>query len=223
MLEFPCNRYKEVIPVSSQVYDLLHLRAPPAHNGLGLFTSDYLNSALRDTDHLPTYLSTGASNSIAANRISYFFDLHGPSLAIDTACSSTLVAFHQAVQCLKSGESAMAVVCGANLILNPDMFLHMSDLGFLSPDGMCHSFDASANGYARGEGVISILLKPLDAAMRDGDPVRAVVRGSRVNQDGRTNGLTYPSSQAQAQNIKSLYSDITLNPDDVQYFEAHVS
>ena len=188
-----------------------------------MFTNDYNTTILRDIDTTPTYLSTGASNSIAANRISYVFDLHGPSMVIDTACSSTIVALHQAILSLKNGESSMSLVCGANLIINPDMFVHMSELGFLSPTGRCRSFDASADGYARGEGVLAILLKPVTQALADGDQVRAVIKGSLINQDGKTNGLTMPSSEAQQKNMQELYSKINIDPQHIQYFEAHVS
>lgn len=188
----------------------------------GMFTNDYGSSLLRDVDSTPKYQSTGTSNSIAANRLSYFFDLHGPSMVIDTACSSTMVALHQAVLSLKAGEAGMALVCGANLIINPDMFIHMSELGFLSPKGRCQSFDASGDGYARGEGVLALLLKPLDQAIRDGDPIRSVIRGTHINQDGRTNGITMPSSEAQQKNMDALYHKYDILPRDVQYFEAHV-
>ena len=98
----------------------------------------------------------------------------------------------------------------------------MSELGFLSPDGRCKSFDASGNGYARGEGVLALLLKPLNQAIEDGDPIRSVIRGTRINQDGRTNGITLPSSEAQTRNLRALYNDHGLLPGDVQYLEAHV-
>lgn len=98
----------------------------------------------------------------------------------------------------------------------------MSELGFLSPDGRCKSFDASADGYARGEGVLALLLKPLNKAVEEGDPIRSVVRGTRINQDGRTNGITLPSSEAQTRNLRALYRDHGLLPGDVQYLEAHV-
>lgn len=100
--------------------------------------------------------------------------------------------------------------------------MHMSELGFLSPDGRCKSFDASGDGYARGEGVLALLLKPLNQAIRDQDPIRSVIRGTRINQDGRTNGITLPSSEAQASNLRALYKDDSLRPGDVQYLEAHV-
>ena len=115
---------------------------------------------------------------MAANRLSYFFDLSGPSMSIDTACSSAMAALHQAVQALQHGDSKMALVCGAKLILDPDMFMPSSELGFLSPSGKCQSFDAAGDGYGYGEGVLAILLKPLREAITDGDPVRSVIKGS---------------------------------------------
>ena len=133
-----------------------------------------------------------------------------------------MVALHQAVAGLQTREAGMAIVCGANLILNPDMFVHMSELGFLSPSGKCQSFDAAGDGYARGEGALALLLKPLGAALRDNDPIRSVIRGARINQDGRTNGITMPSSLAQKRNMQVLYESYGLRPADVQYVEAHV-
>lgn len=143
-------------------------------------------------------------------------------MVIDTACSSTMVALHQAMLSLKNKEAGMALVCGANLIINPDMFVHMSELGFLSMSGKCQSFDAKGDGYARGEGIIALLVKPLGKALESGDPIQSIIRGSRINQDGRTNGITLPSSEAQMQNMEALYSDHNLSPGDVQYVEAHV-
>lgn len=151
------------------------------------------------------------------------FDLHGASISIDTACSGTIVGLHQAIMALNAGESRMALVCGANLIISPDMFVHMSELGFLSPSGRCRSFDASGDGYARGEGVAGILLKRLADAQRDGDPIRAVIKATRLNQDGRTQGMTMPSGDAQRRNLDALYSRANLDPGSIQYVEAHVS
>ncbi|EWC44095.1 hypothetical protein DRE_07230 [Drechslerella stenobrocha 248] len=187
----------------------------------GIFTTDYHTSLLRDVDATPKYQATGTANSIAANRISYTFNLTGHSVSLDTACSSTIVALHMAVKTIQNGEAPMAIVCGANLILNPDMFVHMSELGFLSPRGRCHSFDASGDGYVRGEGCLALLLKPLKQAIKDNDPIRAVIKGTRLNQDGRTQGITLPSSAAQRANMLALYGDHGINPADVQYVEAH--
>ena len=116
----------------------------------------------------------------------------------------------------------MALVCGAKLIVNPDMFIPSTEMGFLSPDGRCKSFDASGDGYGRGEGVLAILLKPLKDAIRDMDSIRAVVRGTRLNQDGRTQGITLPSAEAQKSNMQSLYKELEIPPDSIQYVEAHV-
>ncbi|KAI0837758.1 hypothetical protein F5Y06DRAFT_297186 [Hypoxylon sp. FL0890] len=187
----------------------------------GMTWSDYSISLSRDLDMTPKYMSTGGCNAIAANRVSYFFDLRGPSMVLDTACSSTMVGLHQAVQALQSGEAEMAVVNGSNLLLNPDVFVHMSELGFLSPTGRCRSFDAGGDGYVRAEGVIAILLKPLDKALADGDPVRAVIRGTQLNQDGRTQGITLPNSDAQRENMRRLYERVGVDPATIQYFEAH--
>ena len=159
---------------------------------------------------------------MGANRISYFYNLSGPSLTVDTACSSTMAALHQAVRSLEGKEAGMAMVCGAKLIINPDMFMPSSELGFLSPSGRCRSFDAEGDGYGRGEGVLAILLKPLKNALTDNDPIRAVIRGTRLNQDGRTQGITLPSANAQKQNMECLYRRIGLSPSDIQYVEAHV-
>ena len=184
---------------------------------------DYHTILARDLNATPRYLATGTATCMAANRLSYFFDLSGPSMSVDTACSSTMAALHQAVRILQHGDSKMAIVCGAKLILNPDMFMPSSELGFLSPSGKCQSFDAAGDGYGRGEGVLAILLKPLKAAIADGDAVRSVIKGTRLNQDGRTQGITLPSAKAQQSNMEALYRELGIVPDDIQYVEAHVS
>ena len=169
------------------------------------------------------YLATGTPSCMAANRISYFFNLSDPSMSIDTACSSAMVALHQAVRALQYGDSEMAIVCGAKLILTPDMFMPSSELGFLSPTGRCHSFDASVDGYARGEGVLAFLLKPLTEVIGGRDPIRAVIKGTRLNQDGKTQGITLPSADAQKCNMWALYEGLGILPSKIQYLEAHVS
>ena len=182
---------------------------------------DYHTVLARDIDDTPTYLATGTAGCMAANRLSYFFNLSGPSLACDTACSSTMAALHQATRTLQNGDAGMAVVCGAKLILSPDMFMPSSELGFLSPSGRCRSFDAAGDGYGRGEGSLALLLKPLKQAVLDNDPIRAVIRGTRLNQDGRTQGITLPSSTAQRDNMNMLYAQLNLSPSEIQYVEAH--
>lgn len=170
------------------------------------------------------YQATGTAASMAANRISYFFDLHGPSLTLDTACSSTMVALDLAVRRLQqqgSGGGGLAIVCGANLVLAGETTAALARLGFLAADGRCKSFDAAADGYARGEGVLALVLKPLVAALRDGDPVRAVVKGTRVNQDGRTAGITAPSEAAQLANLRGVLAESGVDARSVGYLEAH--
>ena len=144
-------------------------------------------------------------------------------MAVDTACSSSMAALHQAVRTLQHGDSKMALVSGANLFFSAESFVAMSQLGFLSPSGRCRSFDATGDGYGRGEGILGLLLKPLNQAIEDGDPIRAIVKGTRLNQDGRTQGITLPSTKAQQQNMEELYKGIGISPNDVQYLEAHVS
>ncbi|KAK1977246.1 PKS-NRPS hybrid [Colletotrichum cereale] len=192
---------------------------------VGVMTGDYDAIQYRDTEDLSQYTASGTSRAILANRISYFFDLSGSSICLDTACSSSLVAMHLAVQDLRSGTAETAIVAGANLIFGPDMYISESKLRMLSPTGKCQMWDAMADGYARGEGVAALLLKPLSKALRDNDPIQAVIRNSGVNSDGRTPGITMPSAMAQARLTTETYRAAGLDPSKVedrcQYFEAH--
>ncbi|RYP74561.1 hypothetical protein DL769_003988 [Monosporascus sp. CRB-8-3] len=188
---------------------------------VGVFGKDYAEMLSRDPENAPVYTATGNGFAILSNRISYFFDLKGPSVTLDTACSASLTALHLACQSLRTGESKMAIVGGTNIIHSPDMMVCMSLLRFFSQEGRCYSFDHRACGYSRGEGVATVILKPLDAALRDGDPVRAIIRNSVVNQDGRTQGITLPSRQAQEALIRSAYDSAGIDPATTGYFEAH--
>jgi acyl transferase domain-containing protein/NADPH:quinone reductase-like Zn-dependent oxidoreductase/ubiquinone/menaquinone biosynthesis C-methylase UbiE len=188
---------------------------------VGCFTKDYEEMQRRDMELAPKYQSTGASQTMLSNRLSYFFNLKGPSVSVDTACSSGLVAVHLACQSLRMGESSMAIAGGSNLILSPDIQIEMSDMHFLSPDSISHAFDDRANGYARGEGVGAIILKPLDLALRDNDPVRAIIRGTAASSDGRTPGITMPSKDAQVDLIRSAYRAAGIDVSETGYFEAH--
>ncbi|KAH6673321.1 polyketide synthase [Halenospora varia] len=192
---------------------------------VGLMCEDYSIHLRRDPDITPIYTATGIARSIISNRISYFFDWHGPSVTIDTACSSSLVAVHQAVQSLRTGECGVAVAAGANLILAPELYIAESKLKMLSPESRSRMWDADANGYARGEGIASIILKRLSDAIRDGDHIECVIRETGVNQDGRTKGITMPSASAQTSLISDTYTKSGLdlnNPlNKCQYFEAH--
>ncbi|KAH7265653.1 uncharacterized protein BKA55DRAFT_590873 [Fusarium redolens] len=188
---------------------------------IGVFNKDYADIMCRDPETGPLYQATGNGQSILSNRISYFFNLKGPSVTVDTACSSSLVGLHLAVQGLRMGEAEQAIVGGTNLIFSPDIMVAMSLLGFLSPDGRSYAFDHRAKGYARGEGIATLVLKPLDKAIRDGDPIRAVIRGTGVNSDGRTAGITLPNGDAQAELIREVYANAGLDPAETGYFEAH--
>ncbi|KAL9639611.1 MAG: hypothetical protein Q9204_001021 [Flavoplaca sp. TL-2023a] len=187
----------------------------------GLWKQDYKDNLMRDEDNLPRYCATGTGSSFAANRISHFFDLRGASMTIDTACSTSLVALHQAVQSLRNRESDMAIVGGSNLMLNPDTFKTVASAGFLSADGKSYAFDSRANGYGRGEGAATIIVKRLVDALAAGDPVRAVVRETAVNQDGKTESITTPSQAAQVELMRECYQRAEIDPRDTQYFEAH--
>ncbi|KOX18427.1 polyketide synthase [Saccharothrix sp. NRRL B-16348] len=190
---------------------------------MGGFTFDAATHQLSDANrHLVgTATPTGVSMTMLAARLSYTFDWHGPSLTLDTACSSSLVAFHHACAALSRGECEVAVAGGVNVMVNPVTTILMSKGQFLSPDGRSKSFDHRANGYARGEGAGVVVLKPLAAAERDGDRVYAVVRGTAVNQDGRTPGITVPSARAQRAVIRQACRSGGVDPASVGYYEAH--
>ncbi|KAI3300122.1 hypothetical protein DTO002I6_845 [Penicillium roqueforti] len=184
--------------------------------------ADYELNNDRDTETIPMHQATGCAASLQSNRISYFFDLRGPSVTVDTACSSSLVALHYAVQSLRSGESKEALVAGCHLNIVPDIWVSMSMSQLFNDEGKTFSFDERAtSGFARGEGSGVVILKPLDAALRDKDPVRAVVVHSGVNQDGRTQGITLPNGQAQEELIRQVYKEANINPDECGFVEMH--
>ena len=147
--------------------------------------------------------------------------MHGPAVVIDTACSSSLVAIHLACQSLRRRESDQALAAGTNLILSPENSIACSRWGMLSPDGQCKTFDAGADGYVRSEGCGVVVLKRLSDALRDGDPVLAVVRGSAVNQDGPSSGLTVPNGPAQQAVLRAALASARLQPAEIDYVEAH--
>ncbi|KAE8353277.1 hypothetical protein BDV28DRAFT_110952 [Aspergillus coremiiformis] len=187
----------------------------------GSFGDDYKAFLTKDPQFGGQYSASSVSPNMIANRISWFFNLRGESLNIDTACSSTLVAFHTACQGLRDGDADVAIVAGANLFLGPDMAMSLNNQGFLSPDGRCWSFDQKANGYGRGEGIGALVLKRLDEALEDNDAVRAVVRATGTNQDGRTPGIVQPSRKAQAELITETYRRAGLDMNLTRYVEAH--
>jgi acyl transferase domain-containing protein/acyl-CoA synthetase (AMP-forming)/AMP-acid ligase II/acyl carrier protein len=188
---------------------------------VGLSNVDYARFQLGVPEALDAYAGTGNAASIAANRLSFFFDFHGPSLTVDTACSSALVAVHLACQSLRTGECSLALAGGVNVIVDPGPTVVFSKAGLMAPDGRCKVFDARADGYVRSEGCGVVVLKPLSRAEADGDPVYAVILGSAVNQDGRSNGLTAPSRQAQEAVLRAACRQAGVAPGEVQYVELH--
>ncbi len=188
---------------------------------VGIAGSDCLMLFARNRDAIDAYFGTGTTHSTAAGRLSYTFGFQGPAISVDTACSSGLVAIHLACQSLKSGECDMAVAAGVNLVIAPEVCINFSKAKMLSPDGHCKSFDASANGYVRGEGIGALLLKPLSKAQADGNRILAVIRGSAINQDGRSGGLTVPSGPAQEAVLRQAMHAAGVTADDVDYLEAH--
>ena len=164
---------------------------------------------------------TGNTASIASNRISYIYNLHGPSVSVDTACSSSLVAVHHACQAIRSGEASMAIAGGVNMLLHPFAFVGFSQASMLSENGRCRTFDADGDGYVRAEGAAVLFLKPLAQAEADGDPIHGVIVGSGVNSDGRTNGLTVPSANQQGSLLRRVYAQAGVDDDDLVYLEAH--
>ncbi len=189
---------------------------------IGSSLNDYSFLAMSDPSVAHPYAITGTASSIIANRVSYFFDFRGPSVAIDTACSSSLVAAHHGVQALRNGEADVAIVGGVNALITPLVTVGFDEVGgVLAPDGRIKSFSADADGYARSEGGGILVLKRLSDARRDGDQIYAIIAGSAVNHDGRSNGLLAPNPDAQADVLRKAYKDAGINPRLVDYIEAH--
>ncbi|KAL2839654.1 hypothetical protein BJY01DRAFT_250383 [Aspergillus pseudoustus] len=186
----------------------------------GSFSSDYRSLATDVLDY-PQYTAIGTGGSILANRISYFYNLSGPSVTIDTACSSSLVCFHLGTQSIQRGESDMSIIAGTALHFDPSLFVTMTELGVLSSDGRCRTYDAAGSGYARGEGVCAVILKRRSQAELCNDPIRAVIRATGSNHDGFKDGLTVPNGEAQERLMRETYKGAGISPLDTHYFEAH--
>lgn len=205
--------------------DAGYLPASLAGSDTGVFVGvaglDYRELLEARLPSVEAHRSTGNYLSLVANRVSYFLDLRGPSVPYDTACSSALFALHYAAQSINSGESGMALVAGINIILTPTTFISFSKTGMLSPTGQCRTFDASADGYVRGEGGGVILIKSLKKAIDDGDHIYGVIKGSAINHGGRSQTLTSPNAFAQSQVIQDAYKRAGISPDKVSYIEAH--
>lgn len=188
---------------------------------VGAMTHDYEALELAQGCGPDAHFGTGVQASILANRISYWLDLHGPSWTVQTACSSGLVALHNARASLQRGECGLAIVGGANALLSPELFVALAQARMLSPDGRCMSFDERANGYVRSEGCAVLVLKRLADARRDNDRIHGIVGACAVNQDGRGNGLTAPNAQAQQQVMRRALAEAGWPPGSVGYVEAH--
>lgn len=200
---------------------LPEIRGSLASVFVGSFTNDYNAMLTKDLEYYPKYTVTGTGDAILSNRISYFYDLHGTSVTIDTACSSSLVCFHLGSQTLQNGEADISIIAGSSLHFDSNIYITMTDLGMLSTNGRCAAFDATGSGYVRGEGIACAILKRKSDALSHGDNIRAVVRATGSNHDGKKNGITLPNSVAQEQLIRTTYERAGLNPADTQYFEAH--
>lgn len=188
---------------------------------VGMGNSDYGRRAFGNPSQVDMYAATGNCFSVASGRLSYLLGLQGPSMVVDTACSSSLVALHLAVQSLRREESDLALAGGVNLILSPEININFCQANMLASDGRCKTFDAAADGYVRSEGCGVLVLKRLSSAIEDGDPILAVVRGTAVNQDGRSGGLTAPSGPAQEAVIRAALADAGVAPHEITYVEAH--
>ncbi|OZG72744.1 hypothetical protein BTA51_14570 [Hahella sp. CCB-MM4] len=191
---------------------------------IGISTNDYLYMKIKlspGMNSFNAYSGLGNANSVAANRLSFFYDLKGPSMAVDTACSSSLTAFHLGARAILNGDCSQAIVGGVNAILSPGPTITLSQFNMMSPEGRCKTFDASADGYVRAEGCGLVMLKRQSAALRDGDAILAVVAASGVGQDGLSAGMTSPNGSAQDRLLRHCLKEAGLAAADISYVEAH--
>ncbi|KXJ86344.1 hypothetical protein Micbo1qcDRAFT_209040 [Microdochium bolleyi] len=186
-----------------------------------VFARDYDRLQWKDANNVSRLHLGGTGEAIIANRLSYVFDFRGASMTIDTGCSGSLVALHEACLALRTRQTRMAVVGGTETLLGPDQFICMGSAGMLNPEGKCFTFDHRGKGYGRGEGAATVIVKRLSDAIEDGDNIHAVIRNTASNQDGKTNGITNPSSEAQEALVRSVYKNAGLDPRDTLYIEAH--
>ncbi|RVD82149.1 uncharacterized protein DFL_006583 [Arthrobotrys flagrans] len=188
---------------------------------VGCLSQDYKVGNNKDSEASPKYTATGDEFTILANRLSWFYNLNGPSMSVETACSSSLVALDLACQLLRNGDTDLGLVAGTSLIHQPDFYIHLDNMGFLSSDNRCHSFDSRANGYARAEGIGVVLVKRLSDAIKDNNTIRTVIRATGSNSDGHTPGITQPSGASQIALIKETYKKAGLSMEKTRYCEAH--
>ncbi|KAJ5494215.1 Acyl transferase/acyl hydrolase/lysophospholipase [Penicillium fimorum] len=211
------------------VYEALENAGIPSHEitgqKVGVFTgasfSDYEINNGRDTSAIPMYTATGTAVALQANRISYYFDLNGPSVTVDTACSSSLSALHLATQSIRNGECSMAIVGGCHLNITPEAFVFMTRARLLSDTGRSYSFDHRGTGFGRGEGAGCVILKSLEDAEAAGDAIRSVIVNTGINQDGRTRGIATPNGKAQEALIRQVYKEARVDPAMTGFVEAH--
>src|SRR5689334_16212924 len=190
---------------------------------VGISHNDYQGIQSTPFDHftISPHTATGSAHSVAANRISYCFNLRGPSVAMDTACSSALTAVHTACEHIWAGRGDTALAGGVTVMITPGGFIGFSQASMLSPEGRCAAFDASASGFVRGEGAGMVMLKRLSKAIEDGDPIQGVIAGTSLNQDGHTNGISLPSPEAQARLVQDACKDAGIAPSQIGFVEAH--
>ncbi|MCP4158269.1 MAG: acyltransferase domain-containing protein, partial [bacterium] len=190
---------------------------------VGICTDDYQGSHLfsNSLEKIDAYSASGSMYSSAGGRVSYFLGIQGPNISVDTACSSSLSALHMGCKSIRDRECEMALIAGVNALLSPNLFVYFSKLGAMSPDGRCKTFDASANGYVRGEGCGAVLLKPLSKAQEDGDKILALIKASALNQDGASTSFIAPNGLAQVRVIRRALQNAGLTPKDIDYIEAH--
>ena len=188
---------------------------------VGNFTTDFQLMQGKDSEHLHRYSATGMGTTILSNRLSHAFNLNGPSFVLDTACSSSLYCLHVACTAIESGDCDSAIVAGANLIQSPEQHLGTMKAGVLSKTSTCHTFDASADGYGRADGVGALYVKKLSHAIRDRDPIRSVIRATAVNSNGKTPGITLPSADGQEAVVRKAYKKAGLNFNQTDYVECH--
>ena len=190
---------------------------------VGISHNDYQGIQSTPFDHftISPHTPTGSAHSIAANRISYCLNLRGPSIAMDTACSSALTAVHTACEHIWAGRGDAALAGGVTVMITPGGFIGFSQAAMLSPEGRCAAFDASASGFVRGEGAGMVLLKRLSRAIADGDPIQGVILGTSINQDGHTNGISLPSPEAQTRLVQDACKDAGIAPEEIGFVEAH--
>ncbi|HEY5894949.1 MAG TPA: SDR family NAD(P)-dependent oxidoreductase [Chthoniobacterales bacterium] len=190
---------------------------------VGVSHNDYQGIQSTAFDHfgITPHTATGSAHSIAANRISYCLNLRGPSVAVDTACSSALTAVHMACEHIRAGRGEVALAGGVTVMITPGGFIGFSQASMLSPEGRCAAFDASASGFVRGEGAGMVLLKRLSQAIQDGDPIHGVIVGTSINQDGHTNGISLPSTEAQTRLVQDACKSAGIAPTQIGFVEAH--